>query len=99
MVQPSIDLLFDNARLRIHKHFDFHRPGHVTYSFVAPISSDYAAGLGLWMSFTSLKEIPLLWSPVYSRLKALRARKTRSPSKSSAIDEWYSVTKRSSVFE
>ncbi len=43
------------------------------------------AGLRLWMSFTSVKVMPRLCSPVYSRSKALRAMKTRSPSKSSAM--------------
>ena len=38
-----------------------------------------------WMSLTSEKTISLLCSPVYSRSKAVRARNTRSPSKSSAI--------------
>src|SRR6516164_3970150 len=37
-------------------------------------------------SFTSEKAISSLCLPVYSRSKAVRARKTRSPSESSAID-------------
>ena len=47
----------------------------------------FRSDLRRWMSFTSVKEICGLCLPVYSRSKALRAKKTRSPSKSSAMED------------